>query len=272
MYHAREKRKFKVLQRKIGKGAHGVIYLAKDISSNEEVIAKKIDLIERGKTFAQEVYIMKKLNHPNIVKFLGYKKYKNSGYIFMEKIDGDNLFNFVLSEGRGAGINQKLAIDIFWDIINGVEYLHQVKVSHLDLKTENVIYDKKIGIAKIVDFGLSVQFNDNKLVESNAGSPLYSAPEVLLNLPHDPRLSEVWSLGVILFFMIHGSFPWSNVVTYSELVNTVIQGKISIPSYISPPIRDILERMFEVDPRYRITLSDLKRIVYEIKISLPEAR
>jgi len=186
---------------------------------------------------------------------------------FLEKINGRNLFDYV---NDNDGINEQHAIDIFLDIVNAVSHIHSHNISHHDLKTQNIMYDEENGIAKVVDYGLSVPFEeDNPLVKSSGGSPLYSAPEVLLDLLHDPRLSDVWSLGIILYFMLTKSFPFGIVQSFGELVTKISDKYLNIPyplDQISLSTKKILKKLFVTDPVYRISLAKLKKSIEKIKL------
>jgi len=176
-------------------------------------------------------------------------------------------------------ICEKKALEIFLDIIHAVDYMHSLHIGHHDLKTKNVVYDDEKEVAKVVDFGLSVMFQENDpFIINNSGSPIYSAPEVFLSLPHDPRLSDVWSLGIILYNLLYRSYPWGNVQTFEELTSLMISEDFSI---YYPPTRSygtisILRQILTVNPSLRITLGELKilverekRILEEDGISLP---
>jgi len=266
------KRKFKITNQLVGKGVHGNVFLAYDVVNNMEVIAKKISVKKYLHIYKLEVKILKQLEgHPNIVKILGHKVTGSSGLIFLEKINGRNLSDYVLKKG---GICEKLALNIFSDIVNAVSFMHSHRISHHDLKTENIVFDEVDEIAKVVDYGLSVSYSEeNPFITSNAGSPLFAAPEVLQCLPHDPRLSDIWSLGVILYFLLTMTLPWGNVVSFEELVDKVTDKNLEI-SYpedkIDEDCSEILRKIFVLDPQSRINLSDLKDMIKRRKQSLDE--
>jgi len=266
------KRKFKLTNQLVGKGVHGNVFVAYDVVKNTEVIAKKISVKKFLHIYKLEVKILKQLEgHPNIVKILGHKVTGSSGLIFLEKINGKNLCEYVLSKD---GLTEKQALNIFSDVVDAVKYMHAHNISHHDLKTENIVYDEENCVAKVVDYGLSVPFNeDNPYITSNAGSPLFAAPEVLLCLPHDPRISDVWSLGVILYFLLTMTLPWGNVESYDELVNK-ITNKNFVISYpedkVSTETSLILREIFIINPSSRMKLSNLLSSIQLRKRSFEE--
>jgi len=264
------KRKFKLTSTMIGKGVHGNVFLAYDTVKNVEVIAKKICVKKYLHIYKMEVKILKELEgHPNIVRILGHKITGSNGVIFLEKINGMNLLDYVRKRN---GIGEKQALDIFLDAINAVGYMHSHNISHHDLKIENIVYDELGDIAKVVDYGLSVHFSDdNPFITSSSGSPLYSAPEVLLCLPHDPRLSDVWSLGVILYFLLTETLPWGKVDSFDELVE-ILTDKDLVVNYdnISLETSEILQKIFLLNPSSRLSISELRSLIRQRKKSLDD--
>jgi len=175
---------------------------------------------------------------------------------------------------KKGGIEEKLALNIFSDVVDAVSYMHSHHISHHDLKTENIVFDEVEEIAKVVDYGLSVSFsNENPFITSNSGSPLFAAPEVLRCLSHDPRRSDIWSLGVILYFLLTMTLPWGDVVSFDELVEKVTDKNLVIEypeSKISFDCAQILRRIFVIDPQTRIYVTDLKEMIQKRKKSLDE--
>jgi len=190
----------------------------------------------------------------------------------MEKINGKNLYDYV-NDLPFEELKEKKASEIFLDIINGVDYMHSLHISHHDLKTKNVVYDDEKEVAKVVDFGLSVMFQENDpFIKNNSGSPIYSAPEVLLSQSHDPSLSDVWSLGIILYYLLYRSYPWGNVQSLEELTSLITNENISIPypTTRSRGIIYILGQILIVNPSLRISLGELKVLVEKEKMFLDD--
>jgi len=260
----KETKSYKILPKQLGKGAYSQVFLAKNTSTNEEVVGKRMNLSQLKELFHNEIGILCDLDHPNIVKYLGHNSIGNSGYIFLEKVQGDNLYNFVQKE-YDSGIPENLAMEIFGDILSALDYLHVNFICHHDLKSENVMYDSKNNVAKIIDFGMSIEFGENMMVESTSGSPIYSAPEVLLAQPHDPRSSDIWSLGIILYYMLIGDYPWQNVNSVEDLINLFTTQPLNIPypQNTSVDIQNLINQILVVDPSKRLTVSEIKNLVEE---------
>jgi len=118
------------------------------------------------------------------------------------------------------------------------------------------MYDSKNNIVKIIDFGMSVNFKESLIVDSTSGSPMYTAPEVLLGDSHDPTSSDIWSLGIILYYMLVGDYPWENVDTVDDLIDLFSTQtlNISYPQNISSEMQDLINKILVIDPQKKIKI------------------
>ncbi|KAL1764088.1 sperm motility kinase W, partial [Sigmodon hispidus] len=116
-------------------------------------------------------------------------------------------------------------------VVSGVHYLHQRHIAHRDIKLENILIDRA-GKVKLCDFGLAIQFTEGQMLEEVCGSLLYEAPEILARKPYDGLAVDMWSLGVVLYVLVTGEFPY---------VETTVDGNqmIKCTSTISPFEEDI---------------------------------
>ena len=122
----------------------------------------------------------------------------------MEYAEDGELFNYIVDQTR---LKEREASYFFVQIINGVEYIHQNYICHRDLKPENILINEH-KILKIIDFGLSNSYKYNKLLETPCGSPCYAAPEMLLGNKYNGLQIDIWSVGIILYAMVHGFLPF----------------------------------------------------------------
>lgn len=120
------------------------------------------------------------------------------------------------------------------------------------------MYDPRNQTLKLIDFGYSVEFTDGKQQEWNFGTPLYSAPEVLLWRPHNPAGADIWSLGIVLYEMLTGKNPWQGARSINDLVELVINKAVFFPSDMSPQLVQLIERMTEINPSDRISIKALR--------------
>lgn len=148
----------------------------------------------------------------------------------------------------------------FKQMISGLQYLHGLNIAHRDLKCENMLLTRKYNI-KIADFGFArycVDSNNRRLLSSTyCGSAAYAAPEVIQGSPYNPKLSDMWSLGIIVFMMLNAAMPFddSNVskllrdqLTKNWVFRTKIRNKISLPS------KSLIRSLLEPDLTLRLNL------------------
>jgi serine/threonine protein kinase len=146
---------------------------------------------------------------------------------------------------------------MFAQLFDGVRYLHEVRqVAHLDLKLENVMIDSRSQV-KIIDFGQARSFEALASVHGplRCGSPPYWAPEIARASRVTPS-ADIWSMGVILYALVTGSFPfsWAN---NASLIAQILFDDVAFPQAVSPEFRDLVSRMLEKESEKRITLADI---------------
>ena len=122
----------------------------------------------------REVRIMKTLDHPNIVKLFQVIETEKTLYLVMEYASGGEVFDYLVLHGR---MKEKEARAKFRQIVSAVQYCHQKKIIHRDLKAENLLLDSEMNI-KIADFGFSNEFLPGNKLDTFCGSPPYAAPEL----------------------------------------------------------------------------------------------
>lgn len=127
----------------------------------------------------REVRIMKMLDHPNIVKLFQVIETEKTLYLVMEYASGGEVFDYLVLHGR---MKEKEARAKFRQIVSAVQYCHQKKIIHRDLKAENLLLDSEMNI-KIADFGFSNEFTPGNKLDTFCGSPPYAAPELFQGIP-----------------------------------------------------------------------------------------
>ncbi|CAG9324607.1 unnamed protein product [Blepharisma stoltei] len=196
--------------KKIGKGSFADVYLAKDLITSENVAIKAIHKIVCLKSpnglssLVNEIEIMRKLDHPNIIKF--YKIYESEHHIslVLDFLEGGELFTRVLSKGS---YTEKEAARLIWKLLKVLKYLDSNQIIHRDVKLENIMLkskDKNTSF-KLIDFGLACYCEENLTLR--CGSPGYIAPEILKKYPYSTK-ADVFSAGVILYILLSGRSPF----------------------------------------------------------------
>lgn len=215
--------KYKLLKT-IGKGNFAKVKLAKHVPTGKEVAIKIIDKTQLNPGSLQklfrEVRIMKMLDHPNIVKLFQVIETEKTLYLVMEYASGGEVFDYLVLHGR---MKEKEARAKFRQIVSAVQYCHQKRIIHRDLKAENLLLDSEMNI-KIADFGFSNEFTPGSKLDTFCGSPPYAAPELFQGKKYDGPEVDVWSLGVILYTLVSGSLPFDGT-TLRELRERVLRGK-----------------------------------------------
>jgi len=196
----------------------------------------------------------------------------NTGYIFTQFVQPKTLLDFMNDFG-GRGIHEDEALCILEQLVDGLSAIHASNFSHNDLKPDNVLYNPYTKTVHIFDFGLSTEPDLTGVVSECCGSPLYMAPEVLTQTPrHNPMLSDIWSLGIIFYYLLVGDLPWLGVETLQDLVAAVLAGRLYIPRHVSRDARVILAGMLQMTPTMRWSLPLIKKYVRNILSRAPWER
>ncbi|XP_033622722.1 MAP/microtubule affinity-regulating kinase 3 isoform X5 [Fukomys damarensis] len=197
---------------------------------------------------------MKILNHPNIVKLFEVIETEKTLYLIMEYASGGEVFDYLVAHGR---MKEKEARAKFRQIVSAVQYCHQKRIVHRDLKAENLLLDADMNI-KIADFGFSNEFTVGNKLDTFCGSPPYAAPELFQGKKYDGPEVDVWSLGVILYTLVSGSLPFDGQ-NLKELRERVLRGKYRIPFYMSTDCENLLKRFLVLNPIKRGTLEQIMK-------------
>ncbi len=196
----------------IGKGKFGVVNLGIHKKTGQQVAIKilnkeNIKTMEDKELVRIEIGILKLCHHPNIVRLLDHLENNDFIYIITEYIEGGTLGQYL--KKKKFNFSERQATNIMSQIANGVKYLHQYGIVHRDLKPDNIMITQQndYGVIKIMDFGLSKIVSPNERMVDGYGTLSYVAPEVLLRTPYNKEV-DIWSLGVILFYMLSGHLPF----------------------------------------------------------------
>lgn len=204
--------------------------------------------------FEREVRIMETLKHPSLVQLEEVVFDEKLIYLIMEYCSNGELFQIIADHGR---LEEDLARKIFSQIVDGMIYIHARDIAHRDLKPENILLDANMN-AKIADFGLCHQTDQKSLLQTPCGSPFYAPPEVITNQPYDGKLSDVWSLGVVLFTIVTGSLPWQDA-NQNALFRQIIDADFQIPRSLQPQLRDLISRLMRADPNERPPMAEIAK-------------
>lgn len=174
----------------------------------------------------------------------------------MEYAENGDLSNLLKSRPNFR-LSTKESCKYFWQIILGVEYLHNCDIVHRDLKPENLLLDKDMNL-KITDFGLGNTYSRRGRLKTPCGSPCYAAPEMIAGKKYEPLKIDIWSAGITLYVMLSGSFPFSDP-TVSGLYQKILKSDYECPKFFDPDARDLIEKLLDCNPITRIGLSEIKQ-------------
>uniref|UniRef100_A0A8D3BI37 non-specific serine/threonine protein kinase n=1 Tax=Scophthalmus maximus TaxID=52904 RepID=A0A8D3BI37_SCOMX len=240
------------LLKTIGKGNFAKVKLARHTLTGREVAIKIIDKTQLNPTSLQ------KRRHISLccfsVKLFEVIETEKTLYLVMEFASGGEVFDYLVAHGR---MKEKEARAKFRQIVSAVEYCHQKRIVHRDLKAENLLLDADMNI-KIADFGFSNEFKLGSKLDTFCGSPPYAAPELFQGKKYDGPEVDVWSLGVILYTLVSGSLPFDGQ-NLKELRERVLRGKYRIPFYMSTDCENLLKKLLVLNPGKRGSLQQIMK-------------
>ncbi|CCD71675.1 Serine/threonine-protein kinase kin-29 [Caenorhabditis elegans] len=242
--------------RAIGKGNFATVRIARHKIAKTKVAIKSIDVsaLDRENLIKleREVKIVKVIDHPHIVKSYEIMRVDNMLYIVSEYCSSGELYETLIEKGRVA---ENVARKWFSETASAVAYLHSQGIVHRDLKAENILLGKNSNI-KIIDFGFSNFQTGDQLLNTWCGSPPYAAPELLLGNSYDGMKADIWSMGVLLYILVAGGFPFPSD-SVNKLKRSVLSGLVKIPYWVSVECADFIRKMLVLNPGKRYTIQNV---------------
>ena len=271
------------LEKSLGKGAYGEVYLTTVKGDSKLIATKKLDkdFCENPtmkKYLINEINILKMLNHPNIVKFVDLKKTSNHYYIMMEYCNGGELYKALEKyiEKNGKPFPQEIVQHFMRQIVDAFKYIHSKDIMHRDIKLENILlnYDTnedkqnqnlmKANI-KIIDFGFAAKIDKNGLRYTTLGSPINMDPLILNELQkrgkktqklgYDKK-SDIWSIGTICYEMAIGKYVF-DAEKIDDLIQKIEKGEYTVPTHLSKEIISFINGMLQYKPERRLNIEQL---------------
>jgi serine/threonine protein kinase len=241
----------------LGSGCSSAVILARHTISGNPFACKVVSrahLVSENifDRFEQEVRLLPSLRHPNIVNFEEIVFDPELIYLVMEYCSHGDLFSHILAHGI---FPENRAREITQQIAEAVRYIHGRDIAHRDLKPENILLDRHF-VAKLADFGLCHIESSKNLLRTPCGSPFYAPPEIIANMDYDGKSADIWSLGVIVYTMVTGSYPWS-AENQVELFRQIKACDVEIPPTLSEALQELLASMLQRDPARRLTIAEV---------------
>ena len=196
----------------IGKGATAVVKLGTHITKKTNVVFKiyeksQLNSNHRMSALRNEISIMKRIDHPNIVKLYDVIEDDKTIMLALEYVSGGS-FRDYLKRKSNRKISEGETKMYFGQIIDAVKYLHSKNIYHRDLKLENILLDYKKDI-KIIDFGYSVSCEPEDQLSVFCGTTPYMAPEMVNKEKYCGHHVDIWTIGVITYTMLAGNLPFN---------------------------------------------------------------
>jgi len=265
----------------LGHGAFAVVYKGFNTSSPSQCVAVKcISKKQNAKSkvlSAEEIKILKEVQHQNVVQFLDFKETDTHMYMVMEFCNGGDLAEYL--RDKGALVESTLQLFVK-QMAQALLAIHEKGVMHRDLKPGNILLCHNSALSviqprdiklKIADFGFARFLNEEDMAATLCGSPIYMAPEVLMGLQYDARV-DLWSLGTIIYQCYTGKAPFKannpyHLRTFYEKSPTL---QPMIPQSCSLELKDLILQLLQKNPDNRITFENLvKHKFLEIETELP---
>ncbi|CAG7885934.1 unnamed protein product [Brassica rapa] len=274
---------------KIASGSYGNLYKGTYLSQEVAIKILKPERLdsELEKEFSQEVFIMRKVRHKNVVQFIGACTKPPHLCIVTEFMPGGSVYDY-LHKQKGV-FKLPALFKVAIDICKGMNYLHQNNIIHRDLKAANLLMDEN-EVVKVADFGVARVKAQTGVMTAETGTYRWMAPEVIEHKPYDHK-ADVFSYGIVLWELLTGKLPYEYMTPLQAAVGVVqkvnclfsfvcLETQIAkkgavlwvgkqglrpkIPKKTHPKMRELMERLWEKDPSLRPDFAEIKEKLEEI--------
>ena len=274
-----------LLIKKIGQGSSSKVYLGlsiESLSNNNSFHPKfySIKIMTGNKInmneFQTEIKLLEKINHDNVLKLYGYgfgqkkslnKEKAKSGkevyYLVLEYLEHDELLKYIIDviQEENIGFGEEFGRLIFAQLLDGLESMHNLNITHRDIKPNNIMLGGENYTIKYVDFGYGT--DQAGILNVYLGTPNYSAPELHLKRPYYGKPEDIFSLGVMLFVLVTGYLPFKLAVPNDSLYQYIIRGDYiefwkNRNVNVSPSFMELFDNMVAFDYCQRPSISEIR--------------
>mmetsp|Transcript_36161 Transcript_36161/g.47691 ORF Transcript_36161/g.47691 Transcript_36161/m.47691 type:complete len:1189 (+) Transcript_36161:175-3741(+) len=240
----------------IGRGGFGLVFNALNMETGDFVAVKRVSLEnieqESMSQLQMEIELLKKLHHPNIVKYIDTIKTDDYLHIVLEYMENGSLSNVIKKFGN---FSESLTAIYVTQVLTGLAYLHEQGVLHRDIKGANILTSKD-GQVKLADFGVAMKTNDPTDEVDVVGTPYWMAPEII-EMSAPTAACDVWSVGCVVLELLTGKPPYYDLAPMTALFRIVQDDFPPLPDGISEALRDFLMNTFKKEPFMRKSAVDL---------------
>nr|XP_042134749.1 sperm motility kinase X-like [Peromyscus maniculatus bairdii] len=237
----------------LGTGNFAQVKLALHLHTEVQVALKTLEKDKKNASLiANELEIMKILDHPNITKLFHVMETTEHIYMVLEYASGGDLAGRILEVDY---MKEGEARYIFAQMVCAVNYCHENGIAHRDIKPENILMDAHRNI-KLCDFGLAIRVTTEQKSTVFCGTLPYCAPELFSSRGYDPRALDIWSMGVVLYIMVTKHYPFK-ATTYEKMKEEMQEPHYYIPPKLPAHIANLIVRLFTIDPGQRPKIRDI---------------
>ncbi|XP_010262643.1 PREDICTED: serine/threonine-protein kinase ATG1c [Nelumbo nucifera] len=250
-----------IVSRQIGSGSFSVVWHARHRVQGTEVAIKEIAMDRLSKKLQEsllsEIFILKRINHPNIIRLHDIIEVPGRIHLVLEYCRGGDLSMYIHRHGR---VPEATAKHFMQQLVAGLQVLHDNNLIHRDLKPQNLLLstNNDQSILKIADFGFARSLQPRGLAETLCGSPLYMAPEIMQLQKYDAK-ADLWSVGTILFQLVTGKTPFTGNNQIQLLQNIVKSNELRFPpdsNDLSVDCIDLCQKLLRCNPVERLTFEE----------------
>ncbi|XP_042392906.1 serine/threonine-protein kinase STY46-like isoform X2 [Zingiber officinale] len=241
---------------KVASGSHGDLYHGMYHSQDVAIKVLKPELVnvEMQREFAQEVFIMRKVRHKNVLRFFGACTRPPTLCIVTEFMSRGSVYDYLHKHKGLFKLPTLLRVAI--DVSKGMNYLHQNNIIHRDLKAANLLMDEN-EIVKVADFGVARVKAESGVMTAETGTYRWMAPEVIEHKPYDHK-ADVFSFGIVLWELLTAKLPYEYLTPLQAAVGVVQKGlRPTIPKDAHPKLAELLEKCWKQNPIDRPDFSEI---------------
>ena len=247
------------LDKKIGEGNYGTVYVGKNSLTQEPIAGKSIPIKTPNKKLLQqmdaEIRVLKSSDCPYVIKLHDVLKTKNNVYLIMEYCAGGDLENYVRLKGK---VEESIASRWLSQLVESFIHLQEKHIMHRDIKLANILLtaeDHTLADIRVADFGFARFLDENSFAATQLGTPLFMAPEIFHSESYSFK-ADVWSLGVLAYEILTG-YPVFTCRTLAQL-KQMQQEEVKFPEHLSETARGLVRDMLSYDQELRPSFQQLR--------------
>ena len=251
------------IERLIGRGGFATCLRVQSIKYNQRFVAKAIKTptnpekkllkFKLAKSYEKEINALCNIAHPNVLCIYDHFIEENYFFIILEYCNQGSLADIIQ---KTHTINPLDIMNYLKQIVSALTYCHSREIAHRDIKPGNILLHD--GVIKVADFGIASIGKDS--LDDTSGSIPFLAPEILEKKPHDPYKSDVWALGVTIYVLTIGSFPFVRTNRDTLLAN-IKHGSYEMPRFVNPIIQRFIRQTLVYDPNSRWSMNQLNKFI-----------